>query len=457
MIAPARRAAFDALLAVARRRADLPDAVAQARARLADERDRALLVELATGATRMQAALDHVLASVSARPLHRLDLEVLVSLRLSTYQLLYLDRLPASAVVDDGVSLVKAARKTSAGGFVNAALRALARGRHRIELPARPDDPAASRERALDYLAVTLSHPRWLAARWLDRVGFENTERGCAFNNAPAPLTLRANTLRTTREALADRLSTDGVRTTPTAFAPDGLIVHEGQPLRLPWAAEGWFVAQDEVSQLVPLLAGAVAGDRVLDACAAPGGKSLVLAGGVGAAGLVVASDVRPGRVALLSETLTRAGATGRVTIVQADAATPLPFAAAFERVLVDAPCSGLGVLRREADIRWRRTAADLPAMAEVQLDILRHTARVVAPGGRLVYSTCSTEPEENRLVVEAFLAEAHDFRPVDGHALRMALPEGAGRLVSEEGVFETTPWEHGLEGFFGVCLARRS
>jgi len=455
MIAPARRGAYDALVAVARHRLDLPDAIAEARERLDDERDRALLVELATGTLRWQAALDHVVASVSNRPLARLDLEVLVILRLAAYQLLHLDRVPASAVVDDAVKLVKAARKTSAAGFVNAALRALSRGGGRITLPARPGGAPPPKDAALDYLSISLSHPRWLAERWLDREGFERAARWLEFDNQPAPLTLRANTLKTTREPLAERLAADGVRTVPTAFAPDGLVVVEGNPLRLAWAHDGSFIAQDEASQLVPLLAGADPGMRVLDACAAPGGKTVALAAAVGPGGLVVAADVRSRRVRLLADAVHR-GAASRVTVVHADAAALLPFTEAFDAVLIDAPCSGLGVLRRETDIRWRRAPADLPQFARVQRAILAHAARVVRPGGRLVYSTCSTEPEENEDTVEAFLSDHPAFSQAPADLVRRALPQSAERLVNDAGTFRTSPWRDGLEGFFGAVLLRR-
>jgi 16S rRNA (cytosine967-C5)-methyltransferase len=339
---------------------------------------------------------------------------------------------------------------------VNAALRNLTRSRHKIHLPTRPDDPLRSREAALDYLAITLSHPRWLAARWLDRLGFEATERAFMFNNGPAPLTLRANTLRASRQVTTDRLAEDGVETTATAYAPEGLVVRSGHPLSLRWAADGLFVAQDEVSQLVPLLAGAASADRVLDACAAPGGKTLVLAAAVGNEGRVVSSDVRPARVALLRQMLARAGALNRVTVVQADAAAGLPFRGVFDRVLVDAPCSGLGVLRREADIRWRRTPEDFGPLSAVQLAIVRHAAEAVRPGGCLVYSTCSTEPEENEDVIAAFLAEAPSFGRARATDVRATLPEAARELVDCEGVFRTAPWQRDLEGFYAVVLARK-
>jgi 16S rRNA (cytosine967-C5)-methyltransferase len=473
VIAPARRAAFDALLAVARQRRDLPDAIADARERLADDRDRALLVELATGALRMQAALDHVLAAVATRPLARLDLEVLVSLRLGVYQLLYLDRVPASAVVDDAVSLVRASRKTSAAGFVNAALRTVSRTRQAVSLPSRPASAEATRSEQLDYLSIALSHPRWLAARWLDRSGFDSACAWLEFDNRPAPLTLRASTLRITREALAVRLAEDGVRTAPTRYAPDGLVVESGNPLRLAWADEGLFVAQDEGSQLVALLAGARPGERVLDACAAPGGKTLALAAAVGDTGRVVAADVRGRRVAMLASVIARAQAA-RVEIVRSDAAAGLPFGAVFDAVLVDAPCSGLGVLRREADIRWRRAEGDLAGFAEVQRGILGHAARAVRPGGRLVYATCSPEPEENDHVVESVLTsvpplgsvpssgsvpgagtEVAWFERATTDLVRSWLPEAVRPLVGPDGVFRTLPWRDGLEGFCAFVLVR--
>lgn len=452
MIAPARRAAYDALLAVSRGQADLPDAIARARDRLADERDRGLLVELATGTVRWQAELDHVIAGASSRPLSKLDPEVLVILRLGVYQILHLDRIPKAAVVDDAVSLVRAARKTSAAGFVNALLRFVSRGRDR--LPPRPRSAEPAHEEALDYLAVSLSHPRWLVERWLSRVGFAATEAWLRFNNSPAPLTLRANTLRIDRETLAARLSADGVRTRPTRFAPDGLVVEDGHPLRLPWADEGLFFAQDEVSQLVALLAAAAPGERVLDACAAPGGKTLVMAAAMKGQGLLVAADVRDRRIDLLAGAIARAGAR-TVAVVQADASQPLPFAPVFDAVLVDAPCSGLGVLRREADIRWRRTAEDLPRLADAEAAILRHAARVVRPGGRLVYATCSSEPDENEAIVEAFLASELTFRPADRDRVRRALPPAAAGLVTDRGHLQTWPWRDELEGFFGAVLLR--
>jgi 16S rRNA (cytosine967-C5)-methyltransferase len=272
------------------------------------------------------------------------------------------------------------------------------------------------------------------------------------FNNTPGPVTLRANRLRFTAEELAARLATDDVQVHATSFAPDGLIVDEGYPLRGAGLDAGWFVVQDEASQLVTLLAGEPPARQVLDTCASPGGKTTAIAAAMAGHGLLVACDVRDRRVDLLRRTVVASGATN-IRIVQADLLEPLPFASTFECVLVDAPCSGLGTLRRDPDIRWRRRETDLPALAAAELTMLQHAADVVAPGGRLIYATCSSEPEENEGVVDAFLATTGEFAPL--HAAK-ANPRLAGKLVDASGHLRTQPDLHGLEAFFGAVFARR-
>ena len=261
MIAPARIAAFEILSAVSAGRLDLPSAIARVRSSLADDRDRALAAEIATGVQRRRAALDHAIVAFSKRPIDRLDREIVEILRLSTYQLLHLTRVPASAVVDDAVDLARKVGRRSASGFVNAVLRAISRQRGALPLPARPED-AGDRAAMIAYLSVTLSHPAWLAERWLDRLGFEAAERWMQFDNAPAPLTLRANRFRVSRDELIQRLQERDVVVRPGRFAPDAVTVESGQPLRDPGMEAGWFVVQDESSQLVALLAGASPGRR---------------------------------------------------------------------------------------------------------------------------------------------------------------------------------------------------
>jgi 16S rRNA (cytosine967-C5)-methyltransferase len=458
MIAPARAAALQVLQTVGANRLDLPAAIARVRDHLTDPRDRALLVELATGTLRWRGAIDHLIAHASKRPLDRLDAQVLDILRLGIYQLLHLNRVPAAAVVDDAVQMTRKARKASAASFVNAVLRHISRTRGHLPLPSRPavaaDAAPADRDAAVDYLSITLSHPRWLVARWMDAHGFEAAERWARFDNAPAPLTLRVNTLRVARPHVQDALRRHGVESRETTFAPDGLVVVHGNPLLIPLADEGLFVLQDEASQAVACLSLAAAGERVFDTCAAPGGKSLAIAAAVGPDGLVVAGDVRGRRIGLLRDTLARAGAT-RVFPLHVDLNQPMPVGPVFDCVFVDAPCSGLGTIRRDPDIRWRRNPEDLPPLAAAQLRMLRHAAAGVRTGGRLVYTTCSSEPEENEEVVAAFLSDDPRFAALDGAALLKRLPSSVRGLINDTGHFRSWPSRHGLEAFFGAVLIR--
>jgi 16S rRNA (cytosine967-C5)-methyltransferase len=449
MIAKARQAAYDALRMVSSGRADLPAALAHVRARLSDERDRALAAEIATGTLRWQGAFDRIVTTFAGRTLARLDAEVIDILRLTTFQLLYLDRVPASAAVNDAVQLTRVAGKASASGLVNAVLRRVSRERQRLPLPPRPagDDRAA----CLAYLSVTLSHPEWLVARWLDRHGFADAEAWARFDNGAAALTLRANGLKIEREALAAQLTANGVAVEPTRFSRDGLIVRAGNPLLTPLADTGLFVMQDEASQLVASFTAAAPGERIFDACASPGGKTIAMAADMRNRGLIVATDIRGRRIDLLARTVAAAGATSAV-IVRADASAALPFRAAFDRVLLDAPCSGLGTLRRDPDIRWRRSPEDLPRRAALQSAMLDQCATVVRPGGRIVYATCSSEPEENEEVVAVFLDRHPEFRP----ARLEEIPPGFERFMTADLYMRTFPFRDGLEAFFAAILIRQ-
>lgn len=448
MISPARVAAYDILRRVSDGRSDLPAAVAAVRDGLKDERDRALATDIATGTIRWRAAVDHLIAHYAKRPLSKLDAEVVNILRLSLYQLLHLTRVPASAVVDDAVDLTKKAGKKSASGFVNAVLRNVSRNRRALPLPARPET-GSNREAVLDYLNLSLSHPRWLAERWLDRVGFERAETWMQFNNEPAPLTIRANPLRTTRDDLLARLAEVDVAAHPARYAPDGIVIDRGS-LREE-AARGEFVVQDEASQVVALLAGPEPGPLVLDTCASPGGKATAIAMTLGVGERLIACDVRERRMALLARTIAATG-TLNIRLVQADVTAPLPFRSTFSTVIVDAPCSGVGTLRRDPDIRWRRTADDLPTLAAAQRAMLAHAASVVAQGGRLVYATCSSEPEENEEIAASFLASTPGFRAVSATEACPGLP---AELVDARGHLRTEPDRHGLELFFGAVFER--
>jgi 16S rRNA (cytosine967-C5)-methyltransferase len=249
---------------------------------------------------------------------------------------------------------------------------------------------------------------------------------------------------------VAASLAAAGVETEPTRHAPDGLVVTAGNPLRMP--ADGSFLVQDEASQLVSVVAGARPGERVLDLCASPGGKTVAMAADMEDRGVLVACDVRARRVHLLRDTVRLSGARC-IRLTRVPAAGPLPFDPVFDRVLVDAPCSGLGTIRRDPDIRWRRDERDLPALAADQLALLERAASVLRAGGRLVYATCSSEPEENEAVVDAFLSRHTEFTPVD---LRQDAAPLLKPLLDGRGMLRTQPFVHGLEAFFAAVLLRR-
>lgn len=423
MIAPARRAAIDALTQIDDHDLDMGAAIAGVRATLTDERDHGLLLELVSGTLRMRGAIDYQLSLRVKRPLAKLDAVVLRILRVSAFQLMYLTRLPASAVINDAVDMTRRSGKSSASGLANAVLRAVSRERQQLAWPATSDP---------EHLSIVHSHPRWLIDRWIARYGLEDTTAWLAFNNQPAALCLAANRHLTTREALADELSSDGVTTNPTERAINGLEVIDGRALNTRAFREGRCIVQDEASQLIGDLAAAAAKGRVLDLCASPGGKTLALSATKGAH--VIASDVRANRVRLLSRTLARCRVPNVSVVHVADG--PLPFAdEAFDLVLIDAPCSGLGTVRRDPDIRWRRTAGDLPRFAAAQRELLAGAARLVKRGGSLVYSTCSSEPEENEQVMSSFL---------EGHP-----------AFVETRRHQTLPFRDHLEAFFASVVER--
>jgi 16S rRNA (cytosine967-C5)-methyltransferase len=246
-------------------------------------------------------------------------------------------------------------------------------------------------------------------------------------------------------------LRLEGIETEETSLSPHGLRVVTGNPLRQ--RTHDLFLVQDESSQLVPLAVDARPGERTLDLCAAPGGKTVIMSGDMGDSGILVACDVRTRRVALLRETIRQAGCS-RVHPVHVPSTGALPFNQIFDRVLVDAPCSGLGTVRRDPDIKWRRQADDLPALADRQLTLLRRAAAVVRSGGRLVYATCSSEPEENEMVVDRFLEAEAGFHLVD---LRRDGRAELAPVLDERGMLRTLPFVHGLEAFFAAALQRDS
>jgi 16S rRNA (cytosine967-C5)-methyltransferase len=403
-------------------------------------RDVGLATEIVYGTLRWQRYLDWILGPHSRRAVSALDPRVRVALRMAAYQLVFLERVPAFAAVNDAVSLARG-RKPGLAEYTNAVLRSFARRGAREREPALPRDP-------VDALATRCSFPTWLAARWLDRYGAADAEALMRALNTRPPVTLRANTLRLSREALAERLAAeDDVATRPTPHAPDGLVAaHAGAPGAWRVFAEGACVAQDEASMLVARLLEPQPGETVADVCAAPGTKTTHLAQLMSDRGSILAFDPQPARLTRVNEAVARLG----ISIVETVAATVQESArtraATCDAVLVDAPCSNLGVLRRNPDVKWRRQPGDIAMAAERQREILAAAASMLKPGGRLVYATCSLEPEENDGVVDAFLRAHSDFRLAPPPSFPLALDDGLLRL---------RPDRLDTDGFTAVRLRR--
>lgn len=403
-------------------------------------RDIGLATELVYGTLRWQRYLDWILAPHSRRRIPALDARVRVLLRLTAYQLAFLERVPAFAAVNDAVTLARGA--AGVAEYVNAVLRAFARRGAAEREPAPPRDP-------VDALATRCSFPTWLAARWVARYGATEAEALMrAFDERP-PLTLRANTRRLSREVLAERLRTEEqIQTRPTPLAPEGLVAESGgAPGRWRAFAEGACVAQDEASMLVARLLEPSPGETVADVCAAPGTKTTHLAQLMDDRGRILALDPQAGRLGRVTEAAARLGLSIVETIEGAVETLAPRWAETCDRVLVDAPCSNLGVLRRNPEVKWRRQAADVAAAAERQRRILGAAATLVRPGGRLVYATCSLEPEENDAVVRDFLAARSDFA-VD-------TPRDAPVPPDADGFVRCRPHRLGTDGFTAIRLRR--
>ncbi len=428
-----RLAAARTLLAVQAGRATLAAELERARRGFPDERDRGLLMELTAGTLRWRGSIDAVLAPFVSRPFGEIHEAVLAVLRIGTYELRHLTRMPAHAVVNEAVESVRLLRQGRAAGFVNAILRAVQRKRDVLTLPGRPT--TTDREEWITYLSTSLSHPRWLAERYFDRAGAAGAEAWCRYNNAIPTVSVRvtAATTAVDQSTIYDELRAGGG--TPSTVTPDAWRLPTGAFAELIEPVRDQLVVQDEGSQLVAQRVSAGVGHRILDLCAAPGGKSAMLARAVGPTGLVISCDTRPARLAVLKQTLRHEGVPTRV--VRLDATQPLPFGPTFDRVLVDAPCSGLGTIGRDPDVKWSRQPDSLERFAATQRAMLDQSASAVAPDGKLVYATCSSEPEENAMVVDAFLATHPNFQR-DGADL------------------ETRPDRDALDAFFAAVLVRR-
>ena len=430
-----------------------------------DSRERALTVELTYGVLRRLATIDWRLEPVLDKPLLRLPVAVQMTLRLGAYQLLFLDRIPQSAAVNESVNLARAFAGTVGrdwSGLVNAVLRGLLR---------HPPEPWPSMDHdAAQALAVRYSVPGWLSRRWIERLGLASAEVACKEVSVAPPLTLRVNRLITTREALLESFSQMGIAAKPTSMSPFGIVLDEGGSVpSLPGFHEGAFYVEDEAAQLIPPLLDPQPGDIALDACAAPGGKSTHLADLMQNKGTIYAIDRKDARLDLLRSNCQRLRVQNVVPII-GDIREPREWVSMIEiagspsakktsvgepsvdRILVDAPCSGLGVLRRHPEAKWRKDEQALPRHQTLQYQILEAVVPCLQPGGVLVYSTCSTEPEENEDVIERFCRAHAEFQR---ESVRPWLPTAAQGFVTEQGALSTMPNRFSMDGFYAARLRK--
>jgi len=402
--------------------------------------DRGLLTELVYGTLRMQGRLDWIIGQLYRGTAAALETAVRNILRTGLYQLLFTDRIPPFAAVNEAVGIARDL-SPAASGLVNAILRNALRKKDAIILP----DMAKSPERAI---AVLHSHPLWLVRRLLAQFDMEETIAICRANNSIPPLALRVNTLKASREHALAALAEAGISAEPTPFSIDGIILTSpaaGLRETAPYKG-GQIRIQDEASQLIARLVAPEPGEKILDLCAGSGGKTLHLAALMENRGSITALDLHSERLRMLREESGRLGAS-IVETRTGDAAIPVEsFREIFDRVLLDAPCSGLGTLRRNPEIRWRLAPSDLNQFMQTQKLLLKSGAECVRPGGRLVYSVCTVTPEENEIVIADFLRNHPDFKSVPSANLPPA-------LIDAQGYFRTSPHLQGMDGFFAALL----
>jgi 16S rRNA (cytosine967-C5)-methyltransferase len=459
-VSAARAAAFDILLRVERDLSYAPELLHASAYEDFSPRDHALLTELVMGVLRWRSRLDDEIVTASSQPLHKLDLEILIALRMALYQFRCLDRVPKRAALHESVELVKRARKRSAAPFVNAVLRKLSEVAERSKENFAEMKPFLSDEQP-ETLARVFAHPEWMVERWVRAYGFTATREICKYNQQAPVTAIRLRERRATPQGAEARILQEGIKWNPGALLVSARRIEAGEITKTPAFREGQIVIQDEGSQLVAALVGnnLEPGAKILDCCAAPGGKTLAIADRNPRAE-ITAVELHPHRARLLQSLLNRTSNSGKIRVVAADART-LPTSILFERVLADVPCSGTGTLARNPEIKWRIGLEDIRELQARQIAILRSAMTRVAAGGRAIYSTCSLEREENEDVVEKVLSEDSSFRVIDCRA-ELERMKAAGELtwtdvesLTRGPYMRTIPGIHPCDGFFEAVLEK--
>ena len=455
----ARKVALACLLTLSHSSASIASVVDSAFERHAvDGRERRLINGLVYGVIRWQKQLDWVLNQF-INPRFQLDARHRNILRLGAFQLLHLDGIPAHAAIFETVQLATSHRRRGnqgrkTAGFINAVLRSVQREGTTLTYPQLETNPT-------EHIAFSLSYPTWLVQRWLETRGVSWTLAFCRASNQVAPLALRVNTLLTKREDVCQSLAANGIVATASEIAPDGITFGHRAMTAFDAAGEKTLkdilnrediYVQDESAMLIPYLLSPADAKFIVDLCASPGGKTTHLAHLMRNTGKIVAVDVSAEKIALLKKNCRRIGVQNVETQVMDATKADLRFVRQADAVLVDAPCSGFGTLRRHPDIRWNKTSKQVRALSDIQYSLLKNAAQHIKPGGILVYSTCSIEPMENEKVIQKFLT---DYPMWTVENAQQFLPEVPPSILTPEGFVQTFPHEHGVDGAFAARLRK--
>ncbi|HHW48183.1 MAG TPA: 16S rRNA (cytosine(967)-C(5))-methyltransferase RsmB [Clostridiaceae bacterium] len=404
------------------------------------EIDKAFATELVYGTIRWKLTIDWVIEKFSSVKLSRISPWIMNILRMGVYQTLFVDRVPETAACNESVKLAKKYGHTASSGYVNAILRNIARNKDKIEYPDKNRD-------VLRFLSIKHSHPEWMVKKWVDLFGIDFTEELLESNNEAPEITVRVNTLKTTRDELAENLKASGYEVENGRYVEQALIIKNPHSLiDMETFKKGYFQVQDESSMLVSRILDPKPGELVMDVCSAPGGKATHIAELMKNEGCVIARDIHEHKIKLINDAANRLG----LDIVKTelfDAAIPDErYREKADKVLVDAPCTGLGIIRRKPDIKWERTEADITGIVRLQKKILRAASTYVKPGGALVYSTCTINPEENEEVIKDFVSSDSSFSLAD---VARYLPQSLRKADAVKGYIQLFPNVDKVDGFF--------
>ncbi len=408
-----------------------------------NERDRAFTVHLVQGVLRWRLRLDWIIKQGVRFSFNKIDPPILNILRIALYQIFFMDRVPESAAVNEAVKQAKAVAKGHIVKFVNGILRHACRQKDKISFPNPKNDPS-------EFLSVFYSYPQWLVNKWIKELGFDSTKSLLDAENQTPQLVIRANRLKFDRPELIRRLKNEGIEGKETFYSPDGIVVKglKGPVDRLKAFKEGLFQVQGETAQICSHLLSPRPGECVLDLCAGLGGKSTHMAELMGDRGGVVALDISHGRLIRLIRSSYRLGISC-IEAISADACSHLSsmFNLSFDKILIDGPCSGLGIISRHPDVKWARHKKDIKRLSQLQKKMLNQAVLLLRKGGAMLYVTCTVSREENEDVVSDFLRNHREMALQD---LREYIPEWGLELINDQGFLKTLPHVHGMEGFFG-------